>query len=140
MPLATSRLRLIGDDPVKEVPPDEKKRRAEDLYSYLRSLPQTNTMILYYDGLVEKLSSFEVVLNKLQAFVRFLSKLTSEKYGQWMEKAFAGFKAVISSPQMTDTTVKEMEQSSDDFAPVINEMLSDAKEQKKTKKRRFKLF
>ncbi|MBN9286974.1 MAG: hypothetical protein BGO43_11355 [Gammaproteobacteria bacterium 39-13] len=121
-----------------EVSYAEKRKRAEEFHSYLRSLPQNETMILYYEGLVEKLSSFEKVLNKLQAFVRFLSKLTSEKYGQWMEKAFAGFKATFASPQVDEAKTKEIDMPTD-FSPVTFETPASTKDQKKTKKR-FKFF
>jgi hypothetical protein len=118
----------------KVISAKERQRRANDMYAFLCSQPiATNSPMIDYNKLVEELSLFEGMLNKLKAFVRFLSKLNPTEYLRWFHKAYAGFTLPIS--ETTVTTGKEVSSSSS--APSF-EHAPQAKTlpQKKTAKRK----
>lgn len=91
----------------KVISAEERQRRANDMYAFLCSQPiAANSPMIDYNKLVEELSLFEGMLNKLKAFVRFLSKLNPTEYLRWFHKAYASFTLPIN--ETTVTTGKEV--------------------------------
>lgn len=131
----------VEDTLIEQISPKEKKRRAESLRDYICNLPPTTTMILHYEGLVEKLSSMEKLLNKLNAFVRFLSNLNPVKYLEWMHNAFAGFKTSTLSHSEHQGGSKDLGEAPDApyQTPVYNESPANTKSEK-TRRKRFRFF
>lgn len=81
------------------ISPQEKQIRAEEIRQYLLNLtgPMTN-----YDKLVAELTQVLSFLNRLKAFLQFLTKLrdTPAKYFSWMHKAFSQY---VPTPSTTET-------------------------------------
>lgn len=81
---------------------EEKKRRANDMYAFLMSQPvAANSPMIDYNKLVAELSLIEGILNKLKAFVRFLSKLNPAEYLRWFHKAYASMVTPLDQSQAT---------------------------------------
>ncbi len=72
----------------------EKLLRTQEIREFLLSLPvANNSPMLNFDALVAELTMREAFLNKLKAFVRFMSKLNPAEYLRWMQKAFSQYVA-----------------------------------------------
>ncbi len=101
----------------------EKQRRADEMFAFLRSQPvAANSPMIDYDKLVEELSLFEGMLNKLKAFVRFLSKLNPTEYLRWFHKAYASFiQPTAETPVATGNDVSTNHAPSFAPEPQINE-------------------
>jgi hypothetical protein len=97
---------------------EELKQRESAMIAYLSEItPGKNAPILFVDKMMNELSALEHTLNKLKAFVNFLSKLNPLQYLEWMQNAYARYKAsynvqkpeeadVIAEPEMSPTPLQ----------------------------------
>lgn len=87
---------------MSERTPEQIKAAKLQIEAFLDGLPKALDNPYYHAA---TLNALEKTLNKLKAFVRFLSNLNPLNYKNWMLKAFANY---VPNTQMTNTVVESV--------------------------------
>jgi hypothetical protein len=119
--------------------PEQIRTNAANMVEFLKSLPVAENSPLIYERLVGEIAILDSIVNKLKAFVRFLSKLNPAEYLRWMHNAFAQMVTPVSVNQ-TEAKVPAMNEEPDDLNFTFEIPTTKASKQKKAKKKRAKIF
>lgn len=72
----------------------ELKEREVAMRTYLSELPAAkNASFIFAQTFLDEMTALEKTLNKLKAFINFLSKLNPMQYLRWMQSAYAQYTA-----------------------------------------------